>query len=287
MKRVWNSLPHTLLWCIWLAQNHKVFQDKGSSTQKICNKAKTLALETISINTTGKIKAANYSIEDPNLISYILENNPNAQEACRREAQNKPEVNTWKLRLKEEKFDNWIGNCNIFHLFFDEASKSNPSIAGAGGLISNANGDCILHYEWGLEKISNNRDEVLALLQGLIQLSKLGIKKVNVFGDSSVMIRLMVYQQSTPNTLLQQINRRNQILHQAMEDIHYYHILCNLNKRANERANRACERAIGILSCNSKESYQPLPWFSHIPLATSTTLLTELRWIMNHGPSVG
>lgn len=79
-KRVWNALPRNLLWRIWLARNHKVFQDKGSSIRKIYNKAKTLALEMISVNTTGKIEAANYSTEKQNLISYILENNPNAQE---------------------------------------------------------------------------------------------------------------------------------------------------------------------------------------------------------------
>jgi len=56
-------------------------------------------------------------------MSYIFENNPNAQEARGREAQTKGTISTWKMRLKEEEFANWICKCNIFHLFFDGASN--------------------------------------------------------------------------------------------------------------------------------------------------------------------
>lgn len=126
-------------------------------------------------------------------------------------------------------------------------------------MIFNANGECILQYEWGLGKVSNNRAEALDLFQGLTQLGKLGIKKEKLFGDSSIVICLMVHQQNSPNTLIQQINRRNQIFHQAMEDIQYHHILRKLNKRADERTNSAYERPVGILSCNSNETFQPLP----------------------------
>jgi len=142
-----------------------------------------------------------------------LERHHNVQEGNRREAQNKAEARSWKVRLKEQEFANWIQNSNCFYLFFDGASKSNPGIAGAGGLIINANGECILQYEWSLGKVSNNRAEALALFQGLTQLGKLGVKKAMVFGDSSIVIYLIVHQQNSPDTLLQQINRRNQILH--------------------------------------------------------------------------
>lgn len=64
VKRVWNILPHTLLWRIWLARNRNFFQDKSSTTQITCNKAKILALETVSINTIGKIDATRYSVEE-------------------------------------------------------------------------------------------------------------------------------------------------------------------------------------------------------------------------------
>lgn len=173
--------------------------------------------------------------------------------------QHRVETNSWKVRLKEEEFANWIQNCNCFYLFFDGAYKSNPGIAGAGGLIINAYGEHILHYEWGLGKVSNNRAEALALFQGLTQLRKLGIKLARIFGDSSVVIHLMVHQKDSPNTLLHQINRLNQLLHQTIDDLQYYHIFRNLNKQADEYANRACERSVGSFCCNSKEIHHPFP----------------------------
>jgi len=75
--------------------------------------------------------------------------------------------------------------------FFDGTSKSNPGIARVGGVIFNAKGDHILFYEWGLGQISNNRSEDLAIFQGLIQLSKLGIGTTKIFADLVVVISLM------------------------------------------------------------------------------------------------
>eukprot|EP00253_Pinus_taeda_P010187 PITA_10187 len=227
-QRVWNTIPYTLLWRIWLARNGK----------DICNKL---------------------HVEERNFLSYALENIPKAQETNRQRKKVREENRGWKLRLKEEEFTKWLSNCNRFCLFFDGATKSNPGLAGAGSLICNANGECILSFEWGLGENSNNRAEGLALFRGLTQLIKLGITKANVFGDSSIIIRLMVYHQSSPNILLQQINQRNQILHATMEEASYHHILRGLNKEADKFANKACERPIGLLRCNSSVSLHPLP----------------------------
>lgn len=99
-QRAWNTFPLTLLWRLWLARNGKVFQAKDFSIRKICHKAKLLALETITNNTTGRVDATSYSIEERNLISYILENNSRAMENCRRGTKTREEASTWKLRLK-------------------------------------------------------------------------------------------------------------------------------------------------------------------------------------------
>lgn len=200
-----------------------------------------------------------YSVEERNFIIYILDKNINAQKGSMVNDQRSQESHSCKIRLKEEEFINWIQKCNNFYLFFDGASKSNPGIAGAGGLILNANGECILYYEWGLGNISNNRAEALALYQGLTQLSRLGIRTARIFRDSSVVINLMVHQKESPNVILQQVIRRNQLLHQIMDNLQYYHILRTLNKQADRHANRACERIAGNLSCNAEEIQQPLP----------------------------
>eukprot|EP00253_Pinus_taeda_P031705 PITA_31705 len=208
-QRIWNAIPLTLVWRIWLARNKKVFQDKGCNTRIMCHKAKNLAVDAIIAHIQGKIEVTNYSIEERNLISYAQGNTLNIQATKQGNPQLKETSSAWKLRFKEKEFSLWLSNCKKFYMFFDGASKSNPGLAGAGGLICNANGETILQFEWGLGELSNNRREGLALYQGLSQLIKIGIKKVMVFGDSAIIIRLMVQKQSTPNILLQQINSRN------------------------------------------------------------------------------
>eukprot|EP00253_Pinus_taeda_P003821 PITA_03821 len=71
VKRVWNTLPYTMLWSIWLARNWKTFKDKSSTTRIVCNKAKNLALKTILVKTQSNIDVAMYSVEERSFISYI------------------------------------------------------------------------------------------------------------------------------------------------------------------------------------------------------------------------
>jgi len=194
-----------MLWSIWLARNRKIFKDKNTATIIACNKAKNLALETIYVKTQSNIDATTYSVEERSFINYILDKNYSIQNANIVKEQRSQETHNWKIKLKEEEFANWLQKCNSYYPFFDGASKSNPGIAGAGGLISNAKGECILYYEWGLGNISNNRAEALVLYQGLIQLIRLGIRSAKVFGDSSVVISLMALKKKSPNALLQQI----------------------------------------------------------------------------------
>lgn len=150
-----------------LPETKKKIQDKSTNIRTTCIKAKTLTLETISNNTTGKIDATQYSVEERDIISYILDMQHKVLEGNRREVQNKEVMRSWKIRLKEQGFANWIQESNCYSLFFDGASKSNPGIAGVGGLITNPKGECILHYEWSLGEVLNNRAEAMALFQGL------------------------------------------------------------------------------------------------------------------------
>lgn len=72
VQRVWNIIPLTLLWRIWLARNGKVFQEKGCNTRIMCHKAKMLAVERVTNHTRGKIDTTNYNMEERNLLSYVF-----------------------------------------------------------------------------------------------------------------------------------------------------------------------------------------------------------------------
>jgi len=69
----------------------------------------------------------------------------------------------WEIRLVEQDFIKWRSNLEDHCLFFDGASKGNPGIAGAGGILLNPNGNITLSFAWGLGQDPNNKAEALAL----------------------------------------------------------------------------------------------------------------------------
>ena len=192
VKRVWDILPQNMLWNIWLARNQKVFKDKDSTVSSLCTKARSLALEIISIKNPRSINVSELSIEERIFIGHLLDQNTSNQKGNVSSNRNNNVSPNSKIRLKEEEFAGWLKNRNKHYLCFDGASKSNPGVAGAGGPIFNANGDKIMSYEWGLGHTSNNRAEALTLYQGLIQLGKLGIDTITILGDSAIVVSAMV-----------------------------------------------------------------------------------------------
>ena len=61
-------------------------------------------------------------------------------------------------------------------LFFDGASKGNPGMAGAGGIIFYPGGNRLKYCAWGIGKNSNNYPKWLALFKGIEIANMLGIK---------------------------------------------------------------------------------------------------------------
>lgn len=49
-----------------------------------------------------------YCVEEQSFISYILDKNNNAQKGSMVNDQRNHESHSWKIRLKEEEFVNWI-----------------------------------------------------------------------------------------------------------------------------------------------------------------------------------
>jgi hypothetical protein len=64
----------------------------------------------------------------------------------------------WRLRTPEQDFQKWWKNQGKVTLFFDGASKGNPRILGAGGVIYFPDGQSKDSFSWGLGKITNNQE---------------------------------------------------------------------------------------------------------------------------------
>lgn len=73
--------------------------------------------------------------------------------------------------------------------FFDGSSKGNPGISGAGYLLVNSKGDTIFKRSINLGHKTNNQAEFMSLLLCLLDCKANKIRKLEVFGDSELVVR--------------------------------------------------------------------------------------------------
>jgi ribonuclease HI len=74
-------------------------------------------------------------------------------------------------------------------LYIDGASKGNPGRAGAGIWMTNGSGRKLIEMSRYLGHKTNNEAEYWALLLGLREARRLGVKSVQVFTDSELIER--------------------------------------------------------------------------------------------------
>jgi len=124
-------------------------------------------------------------------------------------------------------------------MHFDGCSKGNPGLSGAGAVIYKDEkeiwcGSCFVG-----EKATNNQAEYTGLILGLQNALKLNIKSILVKGDSEIVINQLTgkYKCNSPN--LKNFHEEAKKLEKNFENIQYYHVLRDLNKRADELSNIA------------------------------------------------
>jgi len=77
----------------------------------------------------------------------------------------------------------------VWSLYCDGASRGNPGQAGAGAVLMDASGVIQGRYGEYLGQVTNNVAEYQALLLGLKMARNLGVKKIQVFADSELLVR--------------------------------------------------------------------------------------------------
>eukprot|EP00253_Pinus_taeda_P004415 PITA_04415 len=141
-NRIWSAIPKYICWQIWLARNHQIFNEVRHSSLQIAAKAKAFLIETAQHQ---------YLKEDSLLLPqekrWLGSLEPYPSRNCP-----KPQCNNqeWRLRDKEDYFQNWWRSQKIHTAFFDGASKGNPGTAGAGGVIYSPDGNTKDIFYWGL-----------------------------------------------------------------------------------------------------------------------------------------
>jgi len=130
----------------------------------------------------------------------------------------------------------------FWRLFCDGASRGNPGPAGAGAAIFNPLGEVAAQLARYLGETTNNVAEYQALLLGLREAVKLGVRKLQVFADSELLVRQLngTYRVKAPHLLPLWRLAKNEL--QKFEAYTISHVPRAENSLADDLANQGIDQ---------------------------------------------
>jgi ribonuclease HI len=130
----------------------------------------------------------------------------------------------------------------VWSLYSDGASRGNPGQAGAGVLLKDAAGDIRLQASKYLGQATNNVAEYQALLFGLQKARELGVKNIQVFADSELLVRQLKGQYRVKAPHLLPLYEAAQRALKAFETFAISHVPREMNSLADRLANQAIDQ---------------------------------------------
>jgi len=106
---------------------------------------------------------------------------------------------------------------------------------------------------------TNIQAEALALFQGLKQVKELGIKEVNVIGDSQSIIKTIVDNSPPKDLRLARLVSRIKSLIKSFQSINFFHVWRENNKDADAEANKVALLSTSSLLRDRDEDWDPIP----------------------------
>ena len=128
---------------------------------------------------------------------------------------------------------------NSFKLYTDGASRGNPGPSGVGIVIKEPNGNIIKKTSFSIGNCTNNVSEYTALITGLSEAIGLGIKKIEVFLDSELLIKQIKGFYRARSTNISAYLFLAKYLSKNFDQIEYFHIPREENKDADRLATKA------------------------------------------------
>ncbi|XP_057867370.1 uncharacterized protein LOC131074699 [Cryptomeria japonica] len=123
-----------------------------------------------------------------------------------------------------------------FKLNFDGASRGNPGPTGIGCCLHDEDEKELARESKPIGHVSNNRAEILALIEGLLLFQNKGIRKLAIEGDSAIIINGL-RNGSLSNWKLNALLDRALSLLKNFKKLTFNHIYREGNSRVDETAN--------------------------------------------------
>jgi ribonuclease HI len=126
-------------------------------------------------------------------------------------------------------------------LYTDGASRGNPGPAGAGAVIINANGHIVAKVGKYLGETTNNVAEYTGLILGLKRARAMGLRELEVFADSELVVRQLNGEYQVKADNLRPLFDEVRTLLKGFSEIEIRHIPREENTQADEMSNRAID----------------------------------------------
>jgi ribonuclease HI len=131
-----------------------------------------------------------------------------------------------------------------FSLYSDGASRGNPGNGGIGAVLYDGSGNVVATAKQFLGVCTNNEAEYRALICGLEEALKRGIRNVRIYLDSELLVRQIEGIYRVKNQNLKILMREVRKLLSFLDSYSVEHIERNKNKMADQLANEAIDEAL-------------------------------------------
>jgi ribonuclease HI len=128
-----------------------------------------------------------------------------------------------------------------YRLRTDGGARGNPGPAGIGVVLEDPAGDVVAETAKGIGHATNNVAEYRALIEGLELAAREGVKDLDVFSDSLLMVEQMKGRYKVKNPGLQPLHARARNLASTFDRVRFHAVRRELNKAADALANQAMD----------------------------------------------
>jgi ribonuclease HI len=129
-------------------------------------------------------------------------------------------------------------------LYTDGAARGNPGPAGAGAVIVSPDGHIVAKIGKFLGDSTNNVAEYMGLILGLRRAKAMGIKELDVFSDSELLVRQLAGEYAVKADHLKPLHEEAKALLGAFSTIQVRHVPREENAQADAMSNRAIDERL-------------------------------------------
>jgi ribonuclease HI len=130
-------------------------------------------------------------------------------------------------------------------LYCDGASRGNPGPSGAGVVIMDNKGEQIFELSRFLDSATNNEAEYKALIRGLSAAADVGIKQLEIFLDSELVVNQLLGTYKVRNPRLLKLFEEARSRLRLFDEYAIFHVGRERNQKADRLANEAIDRGLG------------------------------------------